>query len=51
MNMIMMAHAVTSSIVTTTMGTVMATAWFVVNPLLSAVSEIKEHTGLNMVKS
>lgn len=50
MNMMMIAHAVTSSMVTTTTGTVMATAWSVVSPSLSAVSEKKQYTTLNMVK-
>ena len=47
--MIMIAHAVTSRIVTTTIGTVMATAWSVVSPSLSAVSAKKQYTMLNMV--
>ena len=38
MNIMRIAHAVTSSMVTTTIGTVMATAWSVVSPSLPAVS-------------
>ena len=41
MKMTMIAHAVTRSMVTTTTGTVMATAWSVVSPSLSAVSVAK----------
>lgn len=50
MNMIIIAHAVTSSMVTTTIGTVMATAWSVVSPSLSAASGKKQYTMLNTVK-